>query len=461
MHFRALIDKPYISGSSTSCMDLHLIPVVKKDVHILRVKTPEHRRVVLSLASKGKEIVPSEATCQLITLCDGTHTLKEIVSHFVEISGEDFSSIKLQVEKALVGLAENEVIEFFEVPTPRKIPPEVELIHPLGQLYMEITNACNLNCIHCYNDSEHKGKDELTLEEIYHVIDEAKNLGVLRITLSGGEPLVHPHFFEIAEYIRNHFLELELFTNGTLVTKEVAEKLKDLALLRVSVSLDSLNPEIHDYFRGRKGSWKKTMEGIRNLEEEDIKIKPAIALSKLNLEEVIDLRKFLLERGFNDYQLMPVFATRRNTPLDIGITPEEYQKAIEDVFMLEKDREIESKSMARSKSSGEKTINCGIGTYSLVIKSDGGVIPCSAFGDEALLGNVKDQSLKEIWNNSSVLNRLRDLDARNHPVCSACNFLEHCRGGCMANVSLATGTLNVHDPYTCAYAKASRIAERK
>ncbi|MBU7030830.1 MAG: hypothetical protein HXS48_28110, partial [Theionarchaea archaeon] len=137
-------------------MDLGRIPAVRDDVHILRVKTPERQRIVLCLASKGKEIIPSEDTCHLITLCDGMHTVEEIVSHFVEISGEDPSSVETQLEKIFERLVEVEVIQFYDVPTPREIPPEVELVHSLEHIVMEITNACNLNCIHCYNDSGHK-----------------------------------------------------------------------------------------------------------------------------------------------------------------------------------------------------------------------------------------------------------------------------------------------------------------
>lgn len=435
-------------------MDLSLIPAVKKDVHILRVKTPERRRFVLYIASKGREITPTEDTCHLLTLCDGKHTIEEIVSHFVEISDEDPSSIEAQVNEILRKLEENEVIEYFNIHSPVEIPPEVELIHSLEHVVMEITNACNLNCIHCYNDSGRTLHDELTLEEIYRVIDELKILGVPRITLSGGEPLIHPHFFEIAQYIQDHFLELGLFTNGTLITEDIARKLKDLSFLKVAVSVDSLNPAIHDSFRGKKGAWKRTTEGIKILRKEGIEVKPAIALSTYNVGEIVDLRRHLLEEGFNDCQLMPVFATGRNLQCS-SITPEEYEKVLREILILEE------KYRAKSHIAGKKkTINCGVGTYSLVIKSNGDVVPCPAFGRKVLLGNVRDQSLKSIWNDSPVLNQLRTLDAQNHPVCGTCEFLEYCRGGCIANVCLATGTIDVHDLYTCAFVKASRyVAE--
>ena len=435
-------------------MDSTLIPAVRDDVHIVRVKTPEHRQFVICLPSKGKEITPSTDTCHLITLCDGRHTIGEIVSHFVEISGENPSSIENQLEEIFERLVENEVIQFYTVPTPKKIPPEIELIHSLEHVVMEITNACNLNCIHCYNDSGYKTEDELTLTEVYKVIDEIKDVGVPRITLSGGEPLMHPHFFEIAEYIKDHNLELGLFTNGTLITEDVAKTLKNLSFLKVTVSIDSLTPDIHDQFRGKKGCWEKTMEGINHLKAEGIIVNPAIALSKLNLEGVVDLFTFFCEERVLDYQLMPVFATGRDLLFDFGVSPKEYENVARNIFIVEKKYNAKPHSFPEKK----KTANCGIGTYSLVIKSNGDVVPCPAFGRKAVLGNVRDQLLKHIWNDSFLLNELREVDAHNHPVCGLCDFFEYCKGGCIANVCFATGNIDVCDPYTCAYVRASQHA---
>lgn len=399
-------------------MDLNLIPVVREEVYIRRVRTPEKRVFVLCIASKGKEIIPSEDTSRLIMLCDGRHTVGEIVSSFQEISGEDPSSIASQVEEILQNLLEKEAIQFCDLPTSREIPAEVELVHPLEEVNMEITNACNLNCIHCYNNAGQKTDDELSLEETFRVIDEMKRLAVARITLSGGEPLVHPHFLEIAQYIKDHHFEVGLFTNGTFVTRAVARALKELSFLKVSVSVDSLNPDIHDHFRGKKGAWRKTMEGIRNLKAENVTIKPAIAMTRLNLEEVVDMCAFFLKEGFGECQLMPVFTTGRKVPFNFGISPEEYGKVLRDVILLEK--EYKTKSRLTGK---KKLLNCGVGTFSLVIKSNGDVIPCPAFGRNALLGNVRDQSLNYLWNESDLLDRLRHLDAQDHPVCSVCELL--------------------------------------
>jgi len=435
-------------------MNLDLIPVLRDDVQISRVKTPESRQTILYISSKGRKITPNEATCELINMCDGKRTLGEIVSHFVEISGEEPSSIEGQLKKILNRLLESEAIEFLEVPTLKDMSSEIELLHPLEEIVIEITNNCNLNCIHCYNDSGHKGEDELTLEEIYQLIDEIKRLGVLKINLSGGEPLMHPHFFEIAHYIRDSSLGLDLFTNGTLVTRRVARKLKELNVLKVSVSLDSVTPEIHDVFRGKKGAWKRTIKGIQNLKTEGITIKVAVSLSQLNLEEVVPLLEFFQKEGFHEYKFMPVFATGRKPPLEVGISPGDFEKASRTLFVWKKNHNIESHSLVKR----EGMLNCGIGTNRLIIKSNGDVTPCSAFGRKAVLGTIRDQSLESIWNDSPLLNKLRNLDAGSHPVCSKCDLLEYCRGGCIANVCLSTGDFQLCDPFTCSSMKALKYA---
>ena len=126
--------------------------------------------------------------------------------------------------------------------------------YKLDVVGISYTDRCNMNCIHCYNDSGQKRENELTVKEIYNTIDEMKEIGVLHVTLSGGEPLMHPAFFEIVSYIRGKALGVDLFTNGTLITQSVAKTLKALTILHVTVSLDSVTPEIHDSIRGKEGS---------------------------------------------------------------------------------------------------------------------------------------------------------------------------------------------------------------
>jgi radical SAM protein with 4Fe4S-binding SPASM domain len=442
------VQKAYIHESVKKCMNFNLIPALKDDVQIMRVKTPKDYHLCLYISSKGKKIMPTDATVALIPLCDGTHTLKEIVEHFADVSGEPLFTIEEQLEKIIEKLINIEVIHLCERVTPVTIPQQVALLHPLEHGILEITDACNLMCVHCYNDSGQKRENELTVKEIYTVIDEMKELGVLNVTLSGGEPLMHPAFFEIVSYIRGKALGVDLFTNGTLITQSVAKTLKALNILHVTVSLDSVTPEIHDSIRGKEGAWEKTIKGINNLKTEGLPTNVAVALTQLNVKEAVLLREFLFEKGINNYKIQPVFATGRKTSLHIGVSPEEYQEVAQKVFIFEKERGMSPSLFEKER------MNCGIGTYSVTIRCDGDVVPCSVFGKKAVLGNVREQSVKSIWNDSAVLNALRNMNAREHPVCSICDLLAYCKGGCIANVCLAKGAPGLHDMYSCAYVNA-------
>lgn len=203
------------------CMSLNFIPRIRDDVQISRVNTLEGLHFVLYISSHGRKITPNAPPRELLVLCDGTHTLKEISSHFAKVSNESPSTIEGQLERILERLIQSEAIQLCEDITPRDIPPEVELSYPLEEVVMEVTTACNLKCVHYYIDAGQKREGELTSEEIFCTIDEVKRLGAL--------------FFEKGGYIRDSALGLELFTNGVLVTRAVAKNLKDLNVLTVSV----------------------------------------------------------------------------------------------------------------------------------------------------------------------------------------------------------------------------------
>ena len=128
-----------------------------------------------------------------------------------------------------------------------------------------LTRTCNLKCQHCYTDSANqKYSGELTTEECKTVLDDLAAFKVPAVLFSGGEPLVRKDVFELAAYARSLGLHVVLSTNGTLITPEIAQRLKDLKFAYVGISLDSAFPEVHDRFRGMEGAFAKTMQGFRN-----------------------------------------------------------------------------------------------------------------------------------------------------------------------------------------------------
>src|ERR1043166_7230722 len=127
-----------------------------------------------------------------------------------------------------------------------------------------ITRRCNLACIHCYSDSaarEYPG--ELNWDQCQAVVDDLAQLGVPAVLLSGGEPLVHPRFFDLAGYAREQGLRLTLSTNGTLIDRGAAQRLKETGFAYVGISLDGIGT-IHDHFRGRVGAFDKTVAAFRH-----------------------------------------------------------------------------------------------------------------------------------------------------------------------------------------------------
>jgi MoaA/NifB/PqqE/SkfB family radical SAM enzyme len=145
-----------------------------------------------------------------------------------------------------------------------------------------ITRRCNLKCIHCYFDSDAREyPGELAWDQCQAVIDDLAEYGVPGLLLSGGEPLIHPQFFDIAARARQRGLRLTLSTNGTLIDPENASRIKALGFAYVGISLDGIGAT-HDHFRGRAGAFDKAVQAFRNCKAVDQKVGLRLTLSRHN-----------------------------------------------------------------------------------------------------------------------------------------------------------------------------------
>jgi len=138
--------------------------------------------------------------------------------------------------------------------------------HQLLNCDIELTRHCNLKCKFCYSSSGKPLDNELSLEQIKQVITDAKELGAKTITLTGGEPLMHPYFFEIVEFIRSKDMIVQMFSNGTFISPDFAKRLF-VNNVYPCISLESTNSDIHDNLAGVPGAYNKTTQGIKNLIE--------------------------------------------------------------------------------------------------------------------------------------------------------------------------------------------------
>lgn len=156
-----------------------------------------------------------------------------------------------------------------------------------------ITQRCNFKCKHCYSSAiDTSATNEMSLENMKVIVDALKSINVPVILLSGGEPLMHPDIFDLIAYIRSLKIRVSLSTNGSLISKEVAQRLKTLGISYVGISLDGLKP-LNDAFRGIDGAYEMALEGIRNCHQVGQKVGLRMTIHQDNVIEVPDILKLM------------------------------------------------------------------------------------------------------------------------------------------------------------------------
>ena len=193
-----------------------------------------------------------------------------------------------------------------------------------------MTRRCNLRCIHCYsNSADHDYPDELTTEEGKILIADLADFGSPVILFSGGEPLLRPDLFELAQYAKDKGMRAVISTNGTLINSEVAARLKEIGLSYVGVSLDGLE-KTHDRFRGKKGAFAAAIEGIRNCRQAGVKVGIRFTVNKHNLPDVPAMFELLKREKIERMCFYHLVYTGRGSKLRAeDLTHEETRKLLD------------------------------------------------------------------------------------------------------------------------------------
>jgi radical SAM protein with 4Fe4S-binding SPASM domain len=203
-------------------------------------------------------------------------------------------------------LKDNGIIDFFDQKAFFKKLISMKKREPFdGIIYIEVTKKCNLRCIGCYNNSGMQNRGELTLNKAVEIADALNKIGNPRVIITGGEPLVVRNWEGIVSTFSKRF-STEIFSNGTLITASIAEKLKEINVAGVKISVDGASAEIHDKLRGVPGSFHRSIIGIKNLQAVGIPVTWQATISKANIHELEDMIKLAEDVGVKYFKASPL-----------------------------------------------------------------------------------------------------------------------------------------------------------
>ncbi|MFW9886490.1 MAG: radical SAM protein [Candidatus Thorarchaeota archaeon] len=375
------------------------------------------------------------ANYSILKLCDGYRTFAEIAEE-LDRSGHSSAERLISDSGSLLGVLSADGMLWW-----RQQRMNRRQMSPPTSIIWELTDRCNLSCRHCAVDANHQGNGELNLDECINLINDMASIGVERIVMTGGEPLIRSDFFEIAQECVQKNLHTQVATNATLVTKEIAQELADLRI-DAQVSLDGATPNVHELIRQGSGSWSATIRGIKHLVEAGVRVTIATLLVKYNIHEIIPIVDLIGALGAYRFRLLPFLRLGRGALLtDFEVHPIDVQALVARLLKLRSETHVQIASMefectfdrpSRSQTDPETPIGCDGARQYCTITSSGDVLPCSFFRG-ASADNVKDQGFGRIWRNSRFLNYFRSLTVSDiKGKCQQCEWLFDCRGGCVA-----------------------------
>jgi len=319
---------------------------------------------------------------------------------------------------------------------------------------LQVTPRCNQSCKHCFasSTSEVRSK-ELSDNEFLSVIDQIAGVDLEALTITGGEPLIRQKLvLKILERIKDLPIMKTINTNGWFLSESVARQLKQAGLDRAQISLDCVNPEEHDDFRGAKGAYKYAISAIENCVNMGIKTHVRATITSFNYDKMSKLLKLVLDKDAQRFIVKPFIPSGRGLTATEQLTYDQHRQAINDLIKYLKNNPDVSREQVQflspsftfliSEEYAEFAEKCECGEELAFIAYNGDVQPCGYA--HVVLGNLIDTPLKKIWAESPFLLKWRKT--RLNEKCVTCKFAEICRGGCRAAAYETTGELTHPDP---------------
>ncbi len=342
-------------------------------------------------------------------------------------------------------------------------------------LSLEITARCNLRCRYCYFfDNPAVEYRDLPTDEWLRFFDELGSLGVMKVTLAGGEPFIRKDLPALIEGIVRNRMRFSFLSNGGLIDDKIAAFIAGTGRCEyVQVSVDGSCAEVHDSCRG-KGAFDGAVRGIRILQRHGIFVASRVTIHRNNVQDLHNTAHFLLEvLGLPDFSTnaagyMGVCCANAN---DLLLNIEERKEAMATLLHLAEKypgrisanagpltdarmwRRMEEARASNAPAfyHGGRLTGCGCPNNKISVRADGGIVPCNML-EHIELGRINRDSLAEVWQFSPALNQLRNRPAiplTSFEFCAGCSYIPYCTGNCPGLAYTLTGLVDHPSPDAC------------
>jgi len=337
-----------------------------------------------------------------------------------------------------------------------------------------VTRRCNLRCVHCYSQSEDRNyHGELSFDQGKALIDDLAEFGSPVILFSGGEPLIRPDILDLIRYAAGKGLRAVVSTNGTLITAKLAAQLKEIGLSYVGISLDGLE-EVHDAFRGFRGTFARVMKAIKNCQDVGLKVGLRFTINRRNFQDIPGIFDLVEERKIPRicfYHL--VYAGRGTELVDEDLDHEQTREVVN--LILDRTKRLHGRGLPvevltvdnhadgpylylrlkeeDSKRAEEvlKLLQMNEGNNSgrgIGCVSWDGSVHADQFWRHHSFGNVRKRRFSEIWTDASdeLLMKLKEKKKYVKGRCAECRWLDICGGNFRVRAEAVHGDVWAPDP---------------
>ena len=316
---------------------------------------------------------------------------------------------------------------------------------------VEITNRCNLRCPHCASDSGCAREDEMSLDEMKRVVADLRILGCREFTMLGGEFLLRPDWYELAKAVKSEGMELQLITNGLLVSPETRKLFKSLDPQTVGVSIDGATPESYLAVRGVDG-FGKCRQLLNDLASDGFR--QVSAITTFNAKNLGDFDRFV--EMFIDteivWQVQMAHKGGERFPEDLLMSRSQYEwfssKVTDALYDLHGRLKIQVMDdfgyfpmTPKLRFICQRWGGCQAGQSVIGIRANGDVLPCLSLGGQFVEANLRKRPLVDIWRDPDSFSKFRNKSSQLTGKCTKCPFGEKCKAGCSAMALSQTGTL--------------------